>query len=143
MTSNYIITIVVILVIDCIWLYINKNNYNNLVKKIQGFDIQLNLIGTFLSYLCVIAGLFIFSIPMIKYEYAKQEKQEEKQKSLILLSIKYGGLMGLIIYGVINATNIAIFKNYNINIAIMDTIWGFALYSFSAYLFMSLEIYRR
>jgi uncharacterized membrane protein len=143
MTSNYIIIIVVILVIDCIWLYINKNNYNNLVKKIQGFDIQLNLIGTFLSYLCVIAGLFIFSIPMIKYEYAKQEKQEEKQKLLILLSIKYGGLMGLIIYGVINATNIAIFKNYNINIAMMDTIWGFVLYSFSAYLFMSLEIYRR
>lgn len=142
MTSNYIITIVVILIIDCIWLYTNKNNYNNLVKKIQGFDIQLNLIGTFLSYLCVIAGLFIFSIPMIKYEYAK-EKKEENHKSLLLLSIKYGGLMGLIIYGVINATNIAIFKNYNINIAIMDTIWGFVLYSFSAYLFMSLEIYRR
>ena len=136
MTSNYIITIVVILIIDCIWLYTNKNNYNNLVKKIQGFDIQLNLIGTFLSYLCVIAGLFIFSIPMIKYDY-------EKEKSLLLLSIKYGGLMGLIIYGVINATNIAIFKNYNINIAIIDTIWGFVLYSFSAYLFMSLEIYRQ
>jgi len=139
MLSNYIITIIIILIIDCIWLYLNRNNYNSLVKKIQGFDIELNLFGAILSYLCVITGLFMFSIPMIRQEY----KKENKRKSLLLLSIKYGGILGLVIYGVFNASNIGIFKNYNIKVALMDTIWGFMLYSFSAYLFISLEIYRQ
>ena len=33
-------------------------------------------------------------------------------------------LFGLVIYGVFDSTNMAIFKKYNWNVAIMDTIWG-------------------
>lgn len=136
MILSYFIVILMILFIDFIWLYINRSNYNNLVKKIQGSDIQLNLIGTGLSYLCVFLALFMFTIPMINNEYEKNKNQ-----SLFLLSVKYGGTLGLIIYGVINATNIAIFKNYDVKIAIMDTIWGFVLYTSMAYLFIKLDLH--
>jgi len=133
---NYIITAIIVLVIDIIWLYLNRKNYNNLVIKIQGSKIQLNLLGALISYPLIIAGLFIFAIPLIKYEYQKNKKQ-----SLLLLSLFYGGLLGLVIYGVFNGSNIGIFKNYDLKIAFMDTIWGFCLYSFGSYLFMKLEGY--
>lgn len=133
----YIITIIVVLIADFIWLYLNRNNYNSLVKKVQGTTIQLNFIGGALSYLFIISGLFLFSIPMITNEYNKNKKQ-----SLFLLSIMYGGVLGLIIYGVFNTTNMAIFKNYDVSVAIMDTIWGFFIYTFAAYFLMTLKLYK-
>lgn len=133
----YIIVIIVVLIADFIWLYLNRNNYNSLVKRVQGTTIQLNFIGGALSYLFIISGLFLFSIPMITNEYNKNKKQ-----SLLLLSMKYGGVLGLIIYGVFNTTNMAIFKNYDVSVAIMDTTWGFFIYTFAAYLFMILKLYK-
>ncbi len=145
MISNYIITIIVILIIDIIWLYINRVNYNNLIRKVQGSDIQLNLIGTSLSYLCVFAGLFIFVIPLIKNDYNKNKEiyDKEKYKWLFILSLKYGGIFGVIMYGIINATNIAVFRNYDYKMAIIDSFWGFGLYSFASFFLIMLEIYRQ
>lgn len=131
----YIITILIVLIVDFIWLYINRSNYNLLVRKVQGSNIQLNFIGAALSYSCVLAALFLFSIPTIKREY-----QNDKNKSILGLSMKYGGTMGIIIYGVINASNIAVFKNYDIYISIMDTIWGFVIFTFASYFLMTLLI---
>jgi len=133
----YIATIIIVLIADFIWLYLNKNNYNSLVTKVQGSTIQLNFIGGALSYLFLIIGLFVFSIPMITNEYNKNKKQ-----SLLLLSMLYGGVLGLVIYGVFNTTNMAIFKNYDVSVAIMDTTWGFFIYTFAAYLFMILKLYK-
>lgn len=133
----YIATIILVLIADFIWLYLNKNNYNLLVTKVQGSPIQLNFIGGVLSYLFLIIGLFVFSIPMITNEYNKNKKQ-----SIFLLSMLYGGVLGLIIYGIFNTTNIAIFKNYDIYVAIIDTIWGFFIYTFAAYFLMTLILYK-
>ena len=131
----YIITIIAVLFIDFIWLYLNRSNYNSLVRKVQGSNIQLNFIGTGLSYFCVIAALFLYSIPKIKNEYKKNKNQ-----SLLLLSMIHGGTMGIIIYGVINASNIAVFKNYDVYVSIMDTVWGFVIYTFASYFLMTLLI---
>jgi len=133
----YIATIIIVLIADFIWLYLNKNNYNSLVTKVQGSTIQLNFIGGALSYLFLIIGLFVFSIPMITNEYNKNKKQ-----SLLLLSMLYGGVLGLVIYGVFNTTNIAIFKDYDIYVAIIDTTWGFFIYTFAAYFLMTLILYK-
>lgn len=39
-------------------------------------------------------------------------------------AIVYGLLVGLVVYGIYNFTNLAILKEWNIKIAIIDTIWG-------------------
>lgn len=39
-------------------------------------------------------------------------------------AILYGLLVGLVVYGIYNFTNLAILKEWNIKIAIIDTIWG-------------------
>jgi uncharacterized membrane protein len=128
--NAYIIITFFILFIDFIWLYLNYNNYNRLVTKVQGSAISINFIGAFLSYITVIIGLFMFSIPMIEYQL-----QKNKNQSLFLLSLIYGGGLGLIMYGIFNATNIGIFKNYEPFVAGLDTLWGTFLFTIGSYLF--------
>ena len=132
----YIIIIIITLIIDFIWIYSNRNNYNLQIKKVQGFNLELNFIGAILSYICVIAGLFLFSFPLILNEYEKNKKQ-----SLFLLSLRYGGCLGLIMYGIFNTTNIGLFKNYDSRIAIMDTLWGSFLFTLISYIFINLHKY--
>jgi uncharacterized membrane protein len=129
---NYLLITFVILFIDFIWLYINADKYNNLVENIQKSPLSINLIGAFFSYLILIIGLFFFSIPMIKY------KLKENKNNLFLLSIMYGGGLGLLLYGMFNATNYGLFKNYDYKIALIDSFWGFILLTIGSYLFFSI-----
>lgn len=128
----YLATIITVLIVDFIWLYLNRDRYQKLVRKVQGFALNINILGAILSYICVIVGLFVFSIPMIKYH--KNNKQ-----SLFELSMIYGGGLGLIMYGIFNTTNLGLFKNYDLTTAIIDTIWGFFIFTFGSYLFIKLE----
>jgi len=128
----YLATIITVLIVDFIWLYLNRDRYQKLVRKVQGFALNINILGAILSYICVIVGLFVFSIPMIKYH--KNNKQ-----SLFELSMIYGGGLGLIMYGIFNTTNLGLFKNYDLTTAIIDTIWGFFIFTFASYLFIKLE----
>jgi uncharacterized membrane protein len=70
----------------------------------------------------MIIGLFIFVLPNITKENALND------------SLKYGGLFGLVIYGIFDFTNLALFKNYELSTAIFDVIWGSLLYFGTAYL---------
>jgi uncharacterized membrane protein len=107
--------------------------YNTLVTDIQGSNIKLNFIGGLIAYTCIIISFFMFVFPLVHYEYNKNKKQ-----SLFLLSLKYGGILGLVIYGIFNGTNIAIFTNYNYIIGLKDTLWGIFNYSIITYIYMKL-----
>ena len=130
----YFIITIFILFIDSIWLYFNYNNYNRLVIKVQGSPISVNLIGALLSYLTVLIGIFAFSIPMIKFHI-----KENNNQSLFILCLKYGGGLGLIMYGIFNSTNMGIFKNYQSFMAGLDTLWGTILFTLSSYLFILIQ----
>ena len=134
---EYLILIPLILFIDFFWIFINATNYNYLVEKVQKKPLSINYIGAFLSYLILFLGLFIFSIPMI-------EMKLKENKNLLLLCIIYGGGLGLLLYGMFNFTNYGIFKDYDYKIALLDTAWGFTLFSISSYLFFFIQNkYRR
>ena len=75
----YILTVIVVLIIDFIWIYLNRNSYNYLVRKVQGTNIQLNFISGAISYVFIMTALFLFSIPMIKNEYKKTCRWNEKK----------------------------------------------------------------
>ena len=54
--------------------------------------------------------------------------------TIIKDSILIGGTLGLIIYGIFDFTNLSLFKNYNLKIAIIDTIWGSILFTLTTYI---------
>jgi len=131
--SSYIFTILFILIIDIIWLLSNSKNYNKLIKNVQGSILNLNFIGAILSYLTLIFALFFFSIPIIN------SKLKENKNSLLYLCIIYGGGLGFLMYGMFNTTNLAIFKNYDIYVGLLDTFWGFIVFSLGSYFYFSIK----
>ena len=56
-----------------------------------------------------------------------------KKESLYEDSIYYGFTFGIIVYGVFDFTSATIFKEWNMNLAIIDTLWGGFLYFISSY----------
>ena len=129
---DYIIIIIFILFIDFIWLIINSKNYNYLIEKVQKTQLSINYIGAFFSYLILICGLFFISIPMIKIKL-------KENNNLFLLCLIYGGGLGFLLYGMFNATNYGIFTNYDYKIALLDTFWGFTIFTISSYLFFLIK----
>jgi uncharacterized membrane protein len=129
---EYILTIILILLIDFIWLILNSKNYNYLVEKVQKTPLSINYIGAILSYIVFICGLFFFSIPLIEIKL-------KENNNLFILCLLYGGGLGLLLYGMFNATNYGIFTNYNYKIALMDSFWGFTIFTISSYLFFSIK----
>jgi uncharacterized membrane protein len=129
---EYILTTIIALFIDFIWLISNSKNYNYLVEKVQKTPLSINFIGAIFSYIIFMCGLFFFSIPLIEIKL-------KENKNLFFLCLLYGGGLGLLLYGMFNATNYGIFTNYSYKIALMDSFWGFTIFTFSSYLFFSIK----
>ena len=99
-------SIFIFIILDMIYLNISKSEYET------GMGIKydnIKLTTALISYACLIGSyLFIVEYPIeIKYLRA--------------------AIFGLGVYGVYNATNLAVYPNYTEQIAIRDTIWGVAL----------------
>ena len=58
------------------------------------------------------------------------DKQGEKQSKIVRNSI----ILGLIIYGVFDFTNLAIFENYSLKLGLIDMLWGGILFGVSSYI---------
>jgi len=107
---KYLLTAIVFVVLDGIYLNLIKGYFNNQVKSIQGSPIQFNLIYVAITYVFLIFGINYFII---------------KKKR----PVKEAALLGLIIYGVYEFTNISLFKNWSILTALIDTVWGTTLFA--------------
>lgn len=123
-----LIIIILVLLLDLIYLNLTSKIYNKTIKKIQGKEIDINLLGAILSYICVVLLIYFFILPQIK----------SSKLSILKASIIYGGSLGFLVYGVYNFTNLAIFQNYDLSTAIMDTLWGSILFTLVSYLTLSI-----
>lgn len=112
-----IIEIIILFVLDALWITLQKKRYDNLIKAVQKTKLSVNMIGAVVAYILMVIGLLTFVIPNVN-----------KSENKVIASLKYGGLYGLTVYGIFNATNVAIFKNYNPMTAIIDTLWGTTLF---------------
>jgi uncharacterized membrane protein len=56
----------------------------------------------------------------------------------LLKSFMYGGAVGFSIYGIYNFTSLAIYKDLDSTMGIIDTLWGTALYTITTFVFLLL-----
>lgn len=107
---DYIIPAFSMLALDSLYLSnIGGPLFAKMVNKIQKEDMKLNVFGAIGSYILLILVLYKFII------------LEKKPPSDAFL-------LGLCIYGIFDLTNIAIFKNYQLIPALVDTVWGGVLF---------------
>jgi len=106
---------IIFVVIDFIYLNLIKDFFGKQIKSVQGSEIKVNLLGVALCYIFLIIGINYFIIKPRK-------------------SVQDAFLLGLIIYGVYETTNYALFKNWSIITVIMDTLWGGILFAITTYI---------
>ena len=110
-----LISAIIFISIDFIYLNIMKDYFDNQIKNIQGTKIEMNFLGAALCYIFLIHGLNYFIIKPRK-------------------SVSEAFLLGLVIYGVFETTNYALFKNWSMITVIIDTLWGGLLFASTTYI---------
>ena len=109
------------LLLDSVYLYSTKNLFGEMVAKIQRTALQMRLVGAVIVYLLLAVGLYYFIVKPGR-------------------SVWEAALLGLVIYGTYDFTNYAILKNYDLMIAIMDTVWGATLFALTTYTLYSFHL---
>ncbi len=119
-----VVTLIVMLIGDYVWLSCNKAKYSTLVEKVQKHKLALNIPAGVVAYVFVALAFIVIVVP-------KLESNRVTVTSLTMACLD-GALIGLSIYGIYNATNMAIFSHYDPIVAIMDTLWGTVLFAIAA-----------
>jgi uncharacterized membrane protein len=110
-----LVSAVIFITIDFIYLNVMKGYFDNQIKMVQGSPIKMNFLGAALCYILLIVGINYFIIKPRK-------------------SVSDAFLLGIIIYGVYETTNLALFKNWSILTVIIDTLWGGLLFASTTYI---------
>ena len=120
---KFIVVLVILLAFDSIWLgHIQKANFNKLVKNIQGSEIKMRFVPAVFAYLLMGLAIYYFVLPHLTKDNFNQ------------VSWQKGALLGLVVYGIFDMTNMAIFKNYSWFMALTDMAWGTFLFGLTSWL---------
>lgn len=99
------IFIIILLVIDGIYLSLFGKQFAKMIELIQSEKFRINLLGAVLSYATIAFALYYFVIKDNRPVYE-------------------AFILGVVLYGVFDFTNLALFSKYNFNIGLIDTLWG-------------------
>lgn len=116
-----LISAIVFISIDFVYLNLIKDYFENQIKKVQGSAVKFNLFGAMLCYIFLVFGINYFIIKPRK-------------------SVSDAFLLGLVIYGVYETTNYALLSKWSILTVIMDTLWGGILFALTTFIMNKLRV---
>jgi len=107
---------VVTVVLDMVWKkYLSKLvglNYDTIIKNIQGEDASYNNRGIIMAYIGLALGQIMFVISPL---YSGASKWS---------GAIYGALFNIIVYGILNASKLAMFNKYSQDYKLISLLWG-------------------
>lgn len=115
-----LIAAVLVVVIDSVYLNSIKGYFGKQIKSVQKSPMKLDMTATILAYVFIVFGINYFII----------------QKRA---SVTDAFLLGLVIYGIYEFTNKALFNKWTYTTVAIDTVWGGILFSVVTYLTYMLE----
>ena len=111
---SMLLSAIVMISLDFVYLSMIKDYFNNQVKMVQGSPVKINFLGAAICYIFLIVGINYFIIKPRK-------------------SVSDAFLLGIVIYGVYETTNYALFSNWSIFTVFIDTLWGGVLFASTTY----------
>jgi uncharacterized membrane protein len=114
-----LLTAIIFVIIDGIYLSFIKPYFNQQIKLVQGTDIKMDLTATLLVYVFLIFGIYYFIIQPNK-------------------SVKDAFLLGLVIYSVYELTNRALLTKWKWSTVFIDTLWGAILFASTTWIIKKL-----
>ena len=106
----FLISAIVFVLLDYLYLGMMKGYFEKQVQLVQGSPLKVNLLGAIICYIFLITGLNYFIIKPNR-------------------SVTDAFLFGLVIYGVYETTNVALFTKWSWLTVIMDSLWGGILFA--------------
>lgn len=109
---------IVLLVLDFLWISLNHQRYGGLVSGVRcGRPMTVSTGMAVLAYAFVVAAVYVLVVPgAIKAD-------------TWTAAVGAGAIVGLIVYGIFNATNASMFwPSYDVRVAVVDTLWGTTLF---------------
>jgi uncharacterized membrane protein len=117
--KQYLIGLIIYLILDILWIYLNSKMYTSNIENIQNSKFKLNMHAALVAYI-------IISLYLIFLIYNK-------------FSLINCVLISFFIYSIYNLTNLSTFNCYSVKVAIIDTIWGSTLTFITMYIVQSLS----
>ena len=121
MIGRYIFASILLLLLDMIFLKWNERLFHNQVITVQRVILQPNYNAIMITYLLLIFTLCYFIIRTHR-------------------NVGEAFLLGFLVYGIFEFTNMSIFKKWELKTAVIDTLWGgtlFALVTQGTYFYFS------
>ena len=115
MLVKIITTIFILILLDSIYFYVNKDFFSKQILDVQGTPVSLKLFPAFLCYIALAFGINYFIL--------------REKKSLL-----DAFLLGFVIYAVYETTNKATFKKWTYKIVLIDTLWGGILFTLTTFI---------
>lgn len=128
--KSMLVIFVIMFLLDIFVLTLLKPFWGDAVLKIQKKPLRINYTYGFIAYLFLVFGLYY-----IIYRYVN--KTSWKKDTLI-----QGFMYGFFVYGTFDFTNLALFNDYPLGLALVDTVWGgvlMALTSFITYYLIEIK----
>jgi uncharacterized membrane protein len=115
MIKQIILSAIIMLILDLVYLSTLSGFYNTIIKNVQGEKISFNIIGAVIAYVCLIYGINYFIL--------------NKPKTSLVDAF----ILGIVIYGTYEGTNYAIIKKWSPYAVLIDTLWGGILFTLVTY----------
>lgn len=114
--KQFLLASVLFVILDFIWLGFVMKDFNMQqlaeIGRIENGVFQLNYTAAVITYILMALAVVFYVLP-----------QAKKHGSLRQVFLS-GALLGLIVYGVFDMTNLAILKNYPVAFVAPDMAWG-------------------
>lgn len=106
----------IMFLLDLAFLSLISSYFSKMLYQIQKSPLKVNFGVAIITYLLMIIALNYFIL-------------QTPKKNKILDAF----LLGFVIYGIYETTNLATIKNWSYNLALIDTFWGGTLFALTTY----------
>ena len=121
--KTILLSALLLISIDAVYIYLTSSLFQKTILSIQGSALQMNIYGAILCYACLVLGLNYFILNAKK-------------------GVMDAFILGIVIYGVYEGTNLAILKKWPTYVVVMDTLWGGILFALTTYIIQNFKLFK-
>ncbi len=115
MLKVFVAGLATFLALDLVWIGLVANQFYKRelagLARMDGDNFAIRLAPTLLLYPLIVLGLQVFALP-------------RGAGGAVWTSALWGGLFGLVGYGIYDLTNYATLANYSLRMTVVDMCWG-------------------
>ncbi len=117
MISKILITILLLVVIDFIWIgIINQKTYKLAIEAVQKTKFEMRYFPGLIVYIAIALIINLWIIPFVK--------SNKDKKNMFYHPFVNGFLLGFLTYAIFDCTNMAIFSEWSYYVSLLDSLWG-------------------